>query len=205
MRALPSYWRGVVFRSRTEARWAVFFDAIRLRWEYEPEGFMLDDGTWYLPDFWIPEMLSWVEVKPRGLITAEEREKIRLLVLGSGYPCLLLDGTPHPKTFEECFRVDLPEGPDTSWRWSHFSDRYTVHRVDGVPRLFMGSHDHEAIAEESVEAAMARARSMDLTEPDAVAHLPLGWASVPIVSGDDGAEDWERDTESGLWSSGPAA
>lgn len=45
---------GVLFRSRLEARVAVFLDAIGARWEYEYEGFDLN-GTRYLPDFWLPE------------------------------------------------------------------------------------------------------------------------------------------------------
>jgi len=42
------------FRSRLEARWAVFFDTLGVKYEYEKEGYDLD-GTWYLPDFWLPE------------------------------------------------------------------------------------------------------------------------------------------------------
>lgn len=33
----PSY-SGYKFRSRLEARWAVFFTALGLQWVYEPEG-----------------------------------------------------------------------------------------------------------------------------------------------------------------------
>lgn len=57
---------GCRFRSRLEARWAVFFTAMGLKWEYEPEGFDMD-GTFYLPDFrvWTPQSTPiWYEVKP---------------------------------------------------------------------------------------------------------------------------------------------
>jgi hypothetical protein len=59
------------FRSRLEARWAVFFDHLGIKWEYEPEGFVLDDGTHYLPDFWLPHFNNksggtFVEVKHEG-------------------------------------------------------------------------------------------------------------------------------------------
>lgn len=53
---------GCLFRSRTEARWAVFFNALDLRWEYEKEGYVLPSGA-YLPDFFLPEGNLWVEVK----------------------------------------------------------------------------------------------------------------------------------------------
>jgi hypothetical protein len=39
---------GRLFRSRLEARCAVFLEAMGLRWEYEPEGFQLPSGR-YLP------------------------------------------------------------------------------------------------------------------------------------------------------------
>lgn len=50
-------------RSRLEARWAVFFDALGLRWEYEPEGFVLPSGKTYLPDFYV-NGLGFFEIKP---------------------------------------------------------------------------------------------------------------------------------------------
>jgi hypothetical protein len=55
----------VLFRSRLEARWAVFFDGLELKWEYEPQGFDAD-GTLYLPDFALFAALGtvWAEVKP---------------------------------------------------------------------------------------------------------------------------------------------
>ena len=34
-----------------EVRWAVFFDACGVDWEYEPEGYDLGNGLYYLPDF----------------------------------------------------------------------------------------------------------------------------------------------------------
>jgi hypothetical protein len=56
------------FRSRLEARWAVFFEHLSLRWEYEPEGFVLRNGVYYLPDFRIhlADGVLWAEVKPLG-------------------------------------------------------------------------------------------------------------------------------------------
>lgn len=67
MQPIPTSWNGYAFRSRLEARWAVFFDAIGVRWSYEPEGYVLTDGTHYLPDFvvWTPQGSPVVyEVKP---------------------------------------------------------------------------------------------------------------------------------------------
>lgn len=51
LKAIETEYKGYRFRSRLEARWAVFFDACGVKWEYEPEGYDLGDGTYYLPDF----------------------------------------------------------------------------------------------------------------------------------------------------------
>lgn len=65
--AIETNYGGCLFRSRLEARWAVFFDALKIEWLYEPEGFHIskyEDKKWmYLPDFLLPEFPLWVEVK----------------------------------------------------------------------------------------------------------------------------------------------
>lgn len=60
--AIPTNYAGCRFRSRLEARWAVFFDALGIDWQYEPQGFMVDTRP-YLPDFYLPASQTWVEVK----------------------------------------------------------------------------------------------------------------------------------------------
>ena len=51
IRSIETEYNGYRFRSRLEARWAVFFDALGVDYEYEPEGFELPSGKRYLPDF----------------------------------------------------------------------------------------------------------------------------------------------------------
>lgn len=63
---IPTLYRGVSFRSRLEARWAVFYDALGIEWQYEPEGYSLPHGP-YLPDFWLPQIAAFIEIKPPGL------------------------------------------------------------------------------------------------------------------------------------------
>ena len=64
IKAIETVYKGYRFRSRLEARWAVFFDALGVKWEYEKEGFDLGEAGWYLPDFWLPELGVWAEIKP---------------------------------------------------------------------------------------------------------------------------------------------
>lgn len=61
IKAIETSYKGYRFRSRLEARWAVFFDALGCGWQYEPEGFELNAGR-YLPDFKV-EGYGWFEVK----------------------------------------------------------------------------------------------------------------------------------------------
>lgn len=91
-RVLPTEYAGFTFRSRTEARWAVFFDALNLKWDYEREGFEFN-GQRYLPDFWLAELDRWLEVK--GTVpTRDEKEKAQWLADGTGYYVLLAFGEP---------------------------------------------------------------------------------------------------------------
>lgn len=77
---IETVWHGYRFRSRLEARWAVAFEAMCIDWEYEPEGYVLDDGTWYLPDFLLHGIHGrsagdvYVEVK--GVMTEADKHKI---------------------------------------------------------------------------------------------------------------------------------
>lgn len=80
LHAIQTEYSGYLFRSRLEARWAVFFDALKLHWEYEPEGFELGKGVRYLPDFRITHpcyVPFYVEVKPAKLaLTKKESSKL---------------------------------------------------------------------------------------------------------------------------------
>lgn len=52
IKPIETNYKGYRFRSRLEARWAVFLDALGIDWEYEKEGYDLGDKGWYLPDFY---------------------------------------------------------------------------------------------------------------------------------------------------------
>lgn len=60
--SIPTRYRGILFRSKLEADWALTFDQLGLAWDYEKEGHYF--GTqFYLPDFWLPRSQQFVEVK----------------------------------------------------------------------------------------------------------------------------------------------
>lgn len=61
-KAIETNYRGMHFRSRLEARWAIAFDSLKIPFEYEFEGFELPSGR-YLPDFDIGPGKLYFEVK----------------------------------------------------------------------------------------------------------------------------------------------
>lgn len=72
MKAIETIYNGYRFRSRLEARWAVFFDEMGIKYEYEPQGYKLSNGKCYLPDFYLPESKCFVEIKHDGAITEDD-------------------------------------------------------------------------------------------------------------------------------------
>ena len=78
--ALPTKYNGVEYRSRTEARWAVFFDSLNITHSYEDRLLDLSDGSKYLPDFYLDEFDAFLEVKPNSdQIVSNECIKARQL------------------------------------------------------------------------------------------------------------------------------
>lgn len=88
MDALETPYDGHLFRSRREARWAVFFNTAKIPWEYEAQGYDLGKAGWYLPDFRInadtPSELFF-EVKGKRP-TREELAKAEALTVQSKLP-----------------------------------------------------------------------------------------------------------------------
>lgn len=135
MKAIQTEYRGYRFRSRLEARWAVFFDACGVEWEYEPEGYDLG-GTYYLPDFLLHGVAGrsgselYVEVK--GQMTEADAEKIRRFTEPRNIALLLVGGIPAGETMAEigqCISRTAYEGfggaaPD----WPH---PFNFETVDG--------------------------------------------------------------------------
>lgn len=89
MKAIETVYRNIRFRSRSEARWAYFLDQIGVPFEYEKEGYQMDNGLRYLPDFWLSDQKIWAEVKSE-MPNEDEIEKAVRLVTESGLPLVFL-------------------------------------------------------------------------------------------------------------------
>jgi len=96
-KSIPTKYNGITYRSRMEAKWAVFYDTLDIKYEYEAEGFDLS-GKWYLPDFYLTEHDCFIEVKgPKP--TQEDCEKASMLSEDSGKDVFLFYGEiPNPSS-----------------------------------------------------------------------------------------------------------
>ena len=84
LKAIETEYSGYKFRSRLEARWAVFFDALQINYKYEDEGYELSDGELYLPDFYLPEFKVFVEVKPDNDVFIKYENDTLVSFIGKG-------------------------------------------------------------------------------------------------------------------------
>jgi hypothetical protein len=113
---------GTLFRSRAEARWAIFFDLMGWDWDYEPCHYQL--GTLnYLPDFYLPCTHTWVEVKGQTFLDAASMGKVasaaagphpipvRDAPYGPAAAVVLVGPLPEPTVGRPVHQVVLPAGP----------------------------------------------------------------------------------------------
>ena len=126
IRAIPTYYKGINFRSRLEARWAVIFDRLGIDWHYETEGYdiQIEQGLSirYLPDFVLtggsircPDPL-FVEVK--GNMQPDDALKIE--AFAQHYPIYVVGNIPQDIE-------DISNGIDTDY----FVSYYNFRTVDG--------------------------------------------------------------------------
>ena len=120
-RALETTYNGCRFRSRAEARWAVYLDRLGLGWDYERQGYKLPDGSCYLCDFWVPDLRVlafhepglWLEVKGEQP-TLPELDRCWRLGVGLAQPVTCAVGAPHgPRG--ALLRLEYP------WRENHLA------------------------------------------------------------------------------------
>jgi hypothetical protein len=106
IKAIETEFEGYKFRSRIEARWALFFSTARVAYEYEKEGYDLEDLGWYLPDFWLPADQAWVEIKGPPPTSMEINKLARLANYTQCRAALIFYGSiPNPINFRRSWRV----------------------------------------------------------------------------------------------------
>jgi len=83
IKAIPTIYNGIKFRSRLEARIAATLDAINIGWDYETEAYQIGDIR-YLPDMIVGG--AFVEIKP----SQGNDTKIAALATATDTPCYLM-------------------------------------------------------------------------------------------------------------------
>ena len=105
IKAIETNYNGYRFRSRAEARWAIFLEKAGIKFMYEPEGFLFDDGTQYLPDFYLPEQDAFLECK--GLMETKDEHKIEQLAKATRKEIII--GKPDMSFYARWWE-DTPDG-----------------------------------------------------------------------------------------------
>jgi hypothetical protein len=92
-----------MMRSHTELLWAKVFDAADIQYLHEPGLFDTPHG-WYLPDFYMPNIGAYVEIK--GIEPTDiEKEKAASVIETTGKPLVIIHGKPNADRggFCSCF------------------------------------------------------------------------------------------------------
>ena len=93
IKAIETKYNGYSFRSRTEAKWAYVFDKLNIKYLYENEGYELENGDWYLPDFYLPNHGFFIEIKGANP-NQTELDKCSFLANGLSKPVVMAIGNP---------------------------------------------------------------------------------------------------------------
>jgi hypothetical protein len=100
----------------------VLFDGLGIDWQYEPEGYELP-SQWYLPDFWLPQLKCFAEVKGTSAqFDSIAYTKARELCDSTGMPVIL------------CKEITT----ERELLWTMFSDKEWLHCVDLMDSLKKG-------------------------------------------------------------------
>lgn len=147
IRAIQTEYNNYSFRSRLEARWAVFFDALGVRYEYEKEGFHLTSTSYekqktgyrgilmgdinYLPDFYLPDHSIWVEIKGASC-SDDDMRKCQLLQLNNKQEVYIAEGEIGNHKWIGC---DITTDDDYFDFRKHYSVNRTVEILDILERV----------------------------------------------------------------------
>lgn len=174
IKAIDTVYKGYKFRSRLEARYAVFFDALGLKFEYEKEGYEFGSIR-YLPDFYFPDYKFWIETKPTDASEAEI-EKAGLLAAHTDQSVYLFQEEP----WNEGIYILCVQGTYAPENYRYYV-KHALERGDtGIALQLMASPSQDVYYWRDLEA---QAKGLSVEDTD---HLFLGtkrpytWDSVDL-------------------------
>lgn len=113
IKAIDTYYKGNYFRSRLEARWAVFFDEVGIKYQYESVGFEIGQGYElpngkktinYLPDFYLPDFDAYLEIKPPvnvwSIAESNQFDRIKWGIFSTQKKLIVAFGNPGTDTWK---------------------------------------------------------------------------------------------------------
>lgn len=126
--AIETAYRKFEFRSRLEAKYAVFFDLCGWSWSYEPPEF-----NGWIPDFAIGQRPTLVEVKPFYKAAEWGAQKVKIVESGCRQPVILLGADPTwisveaPNDDRGCVWSETTEpGPIIGWLFDPSDPQYPM-------------------------------------------------------------------------------
>lgn len=139
----PRWYAGIPFRSSLETDWACSLDYLGIKWKYEERGIQLPSGDGYVPDFWLPEIGTFLEVKGEGVPGKwKARDLAEMVTCKCPGPCqcqwpggqLVLIGGPHvglTLNWEDPLNRNTPLAQCrrcSAWCWVRLRDSLTCRK-----------------------------------------------------------------------------
>jgi hypothetical protein len=118
LRAIPTVFKGIKLKSRFEGDIAFLVDRLGYKWQYEPQSYLLEDGTHYWPDFYLPELKLFIEC--RGYESDKGADQI------DGFGKLITAGEIGPNLVK---RPQIPD--DCEFAYSDIYNEYLDYLVIG--------------------------------------------------------------------------
>ena len=182
IKAIETSYKGHLFRSRLEARWAVLFDELQIEWKYESQGFENDQGDRYLPDFYLPTSHTWVEVKGDAVALGRDYERMaRLLDFGG---CLPYFADSLHSSRGLLLLGDIPYSANASATFSHPLSQHSkgLHRnwsvmAPGTVISIGGHSDLHEMMDVVIESGAESTPDLWIVETREL-NTNLGWDSV---------------------------
>lgn len=151
IKAIETVYNGYKFRSRIEARWAVFFDTLGIPYEYEAEGFDLE-GTWYLPDFRLPSQNCWIEIKGQNPTEQELQKAYKLSMLDKKTVAIFGGECWHEtRAYVFSFIEDMDAQPFLAYKQSALRERehrYLMSESDRPYGIWLSDVEYRGFTEE---------------------------------------------------------
>lgn len=141
--AIETHYGGCRFRSRLEARWAVFFDTLGIEWQYEPQGFELPSGR-YLPDFLVGDdsgPRAWIEIKGPYPTAREQQLAVELALVTNTFVAILHGDIPRQLVDHN---LETNQIPGINVR-PEYSSRVSSSRVEGGAKITTTTETHVAV------------------------------------------------------------